>query len=84
MFKLALLRIAIYGRNFNDTVLPYVQEIFDLLEQFKIQPIIYSKFKNFLQGTIRLPSTVTVFHNNNELKGKADVLLTLGGAMVHY
>lgn len=73
------MRIAIYGRNFNDTVLPYVQEIFDQLEAFKIKPLIFSKFKNFLQGKIKLPANVTTFHNNKELTGKADVLLTLGG-----
>lgn len=73
------MRIAIYGRNFNDTVLPYVQEIFDQLEGFNIHPVIYSKFKNFLQEKINLPTKSTVFHNNKELKANADVLLTLGG-----
>ena len=73
------MRIAIYGRNFNDTVLPYVQEIFDQLDAFKIKPLIFSKFKNFIQGKIKLPSNVATFHNHKELTGKADVLLTLGG-----
>lgn len=73
------MRIAIYGRNFNDTVLPYVQEIFDQLEGLKIEPVIYAKFKNFLQDKVKLPKHTTVFHNNRELKNSADVLLTLGG-----
>ena len=73
------MRIAIYGRNFNDTVLPYVQEIFDQLEGFKIYPVIYSKFKIFLEDKVELPKNTTVFHNNKELKAQADILLTLGG-----
>jgi len=73
------MRIAIYGRDFNDTVLPYVQEVFDHLAAHQIQPVLYSKFKTSLHGKIKLPSNTIIFHNHKELKENADVLLSLGG-----
>ncbi|RDC55023.1 NAD kinase [Pedobacter chinensis] len=73
------MRIAIYGRDFNDTVLPYVQEVFDHLAAHHIQPVLYSKFKTSLHGKIKLPANTVVFHNHKELKDLADVLLSLGG-----
>ena len=73
------MRIAIYGRDFNDTVLPYVQEIFNHLSDHKIQPVLYSKFKTSLHGKIKLPAGTIIFHNHKELKEHADVLLSLGG-----
>ncbi|WP_443939923.1 NAD kinase [Pedobacter sp. MW01-1-1] len=73
------MRIAIYGREFNDTVLPYVKEVFSHLNQHRIQPVLYSKFKHFLQGRVDIPENTGVFHNHQELKDRADVLLSLGG-----
>jgi NAD+ kinase len=73
------MRIAIYGRDFNDTVLPYVQEVFNHLKNHNIQPVIYSKFKKYLDGKVALPHHTVVFHNHEELKASADVLLSLGG-----
>ncbi|WP_316827201.1 NAD kinase [Pedobacter miscanthi] len=73
------MRIAIYGRDFNDTVLPYVQEVFDHFAEHHIQPVLYSKFKTSLHGKIKLPANTLIFHNHAELKEHADVLLSLGG-----
>ncbi|KQN30817.1 NAD kinase [Pedobacter sp. Leaf41] len=73
------MRIAIYGRDFNDTVLPYVQEVFNFLATHNIQPVLYSKFKTSLHGKIKLPANTVIFHNHKELKDHADVLLSLGG-----
>jgi len=73
------MRIAIYGRDFNDTVLPYVQEVFNYLATHNIQPVLYSKFKTSLHGKIKLPANTVIFHNHKELKDHADVLLSLGG-----
>jgi NAD+ kinase len=73
------MRIAIYGRDFNDTVLPYVQEVFNHLIENHIQLVLYAKFKTSLHGKIKLPVNTIIFHNHKELKEHADVLLSLGG-----
>ncbi|MGF1925971.1 MAG: NAD kinase [Bacteroidia bacterium] len=73
------MKIAIYGRDFNDSVLPFVQEVFDALAVNDITILIYQKFNNFIKNKIILPDHVGVFANHKELADHADVLLSLGG-----
>lgn len=74
------MRIAIYGRDFNDTVLPFVQEVFDTLAVHQhIQILVFQKFDHFIKNKVTLPSHIQTFTNHHELINKADVLLSLGG-----
>ncbi len=73
------MRIAIYGRDFNDTVLPFVQEVFDALSVHPIQISVYSKFFHYIKNKVQLPGNLTTFSNHKELFNQTDVLLSLGG-----
>lgn len=74
------MRLAIYGRTFNDQAIPYVRQFFNLLEHYNTGFIIYGEFKTFIeQFKIELPAT-TIFSTAAELAGaKVDCLLSLGG-----
>lgn len=73
------MRIAIYGRDFNDSVLPFVQEVFDALAVHQIEVSVYLKFYNYIKNKVTLPKNVTTFSGYNELVNQTDVLLSLGG-----
>lgn len=74
------MKIAIYGRDFNDSVLPFVQQVFNALALYKIEVLVFSKFNNFIKNKITLPANSAVFANHDELlTHHADVLLSLGG-----
>ncbi|MBC7616557.1 MAG: NAD kinase [Pedobacter sp.] len=73
------MKIAIYGRDFNDSVLPFVQEVFNALAENDITILIYQRFNNFIKNKIAIPANVSVFVNHQELADHADVLLSLGG-----
>lgn len=73
------MRIAIYGREFNDSVLPFAQEVFDKLATHQVSLLIYQKFHTFIKNKIKLPEHFRVFHTHEELINQADVLLSLGG-----
>ena len=73
------MKIAIYGRVFNDSVLPFVQEVFDALSQHQIQIAVFSKFQSFISDKVNLPNSITTFTTHEELINQADVLLSLGG-----
>jgi NAD+ kinase len=73
------MKIAIYGRIFNDSVLPFVQEVFDALSQHKIQITVFSKFQSFISDKVNLPDGLTTFTTHEELISQTDVLLSLGG-----
>ncbi len=73
------MRIAIYGRNFNDSVLPFVKEVFDALASHEVEVLVYQDFQPFLQDKLALPDTIRTFANHAQLVGAADILLSLGG-----
>lgn len=73
------MKIAIYGRDFNDNVLPFVQEVFDALVEHKIEICVYAKFYEFAKDKVSVPSGLTTFSNHDELLNCAEVLLSLGG-----
>lgn len=73
------MKIAIYGREFNNSVLPYVQEVFNVLDQYKTPILVYKKYLDFIQDKIKLPTHITAFTQHSELVGHTDVLVSLGG-----
>lgn len=73
------MKIAIYGREFNNTVLPYVQEVFDVLDHFKVETIVYDQYHQFIADKVLLANGIKTFKNNEALLGQADLLISLGG-----
>mgnify|MGYP003574965837 CR=1 FL=1 len=73
------MKIAIYGREFSSNALPYVQEVFDCLLQFGIKPLVYYEFHHFILKNRLLSAPLETFKDYNDLKGQADVLISLGG-----
>lgn len=73
------MKIAIYGRDFNDNVLPFVQQVIDALASTKIEIAIYRKFFSFVEKKLVLPENLTTFDSHQDLPSKADILLSLGG-----
>ncbi|MES2419507.1 MAG: NAD kinase [Bacteroidota bacterium] len=73
------MRIAIYGRDFNESVLPFVQEVFDALAQQQVTILVYLKFHHFIKDKAKLPANTSTFATHTELLTQVDVLLSLGG-----
>ncbi|SOD15003.1 NAD kinase [Pedobacter xixiisoli] len=73
------MKIALYGRDFNDSVLPFVQEVFDALAANQIEVTVYQKFFEFVKDKLNLPSPIATFSGHAELLNNADILLSLGG-----
>ncbi|MBC8054455.1 MAG: NAD kinase [Sphingobacteriaceae bacterium] len=73
------MKIAIYGREFSNTALPYVQQVFDCLMKFGIEPYLFDKFSQFISGKIYFPKKLQIYRNHNDIKGQVDVLVSLGG-----
>ncbi|WP_316745811.1 NAD kinase [Pedobacter gandavensis] len=73
------MRTAIYGREFNNSVLPYVQEVFNVLGELKTPILVYKDYFDFIKDKIKLPDGIVVFSHHTELVGHTDVLISLGG-----
>ncbi len=73
------MKIALYGRDFNDSVLPFVQEVFDALVANQIEITVYQKFFDFIKNKLVLPDNLATFSGHKELVNRADILISLGG-----
>lgn len=73
------MKIAIYGRQFNNSVLPYVQQVFDCLAKHNVEVFVYDKYSHFINNRIFFPNTFSIFTTHEDLVGIIDVMLSLGG-----
>ena len=73
------MKIAIYGRPFNEpAVLPYIQQVFDVLAQHKVDIYLHKQLYDYLDGKIR-GVKYDVLGDHDHLRKSIDVLITLGG-----
>jgi NAD+ kinase len=73
------MKIAIYGREFNNSVLPYVQEVFNVLAESTTPIIVYKKYLDFIKDKVKLPDRVEYFSSHDELVAHTEILVSLGG-----
>ena len=73
------MKIAIYGRPFNDPgVIPYIQQVFDVLQQHKVEVYLHKQLHGFLDGKLK-DVTYEVLKGHDYLRESIDILITLGG-----
>ena len=74
------MKIAIYGRQFNNTVLPHVQQIFNILAEQNIETLVHDKYNQFISGKIFFPKKFQIYRNYQDLMlSDVDVMISLGG-----
>jgi NAD+ kinase len=72
------MRIAIYGRQFNQDALPYIQEVFDNLAQHGTEIYVHQQLHQHLQDKIKTVQ-YKMLDSDKNIKGFIDLFLTLGG-----
>ncbi len=73
------MKIAIYGRQFNDqVVLPYIQEVFTVLAQHGVEIYVHPQLDSYLQENIKAVK-YNILDCSERLSGFIDLFLTLGG-----
>ncbi len=74
------MKIAIYGRNFSAVHQPEIQHLFNLIESFEVQAIIYEPFKVFMKETISFNQNIASFNSYEELmKQEVNYMISIGG-----
>lgn len=71
--------IAVYGREFNASVIGYVKELFAYLRRKNVRVYIYSDFYDFLRRQSTLDYSFDEFHSHKELPTDTAFMLSLGG-----
>ncbi|RYZ96545.1 MAG: NAD kinase [Sphingobacteriaceae bacterium] len=72
------MKVAIYGRQFTEEALPYIQQVFDNLQLHNAEIFVHRMLYNNLHGKISIVQ-YDVLEENQPIKGFIDVFLTLGG-----
>lgn len=73
------MRIAIYGRSYNSSSMNYVKEFFDIMSQMDAELIVYKDYLEFLQKKKIISASFETFQSHEELEGKVNYLLSIGG-----
>lgn len=72
-------KIALYGRDFQPTVLSYVKLLFELLERHQAEIWVYEPFGAFMEREFALNYRCKTYRHREDLPGDIDCMLSLGG-----
>lgn len=73
------MKIAIYGRPFNEpAVLPYIQQVFDVLAQHKVDIYVHQQLHDFLKDQLR-NAKYDILKDHDHVRESIDLMITLGG-----
>ena len=73
------MKVAVYGKQFQQEVAPFVHELFLELEKAQMEVIVYEPFYNFLSQQIRLNLFLGTYNSYEELKKNIDLFISVGG-----
>ena len=73
------MKVAVYGKQFQQEVAPFVYELFLELEKAEMEVIVYEPFYNFLSQQIHLNLFLGTYNSYEELKKNIDLFISVGG-----
>lgn len=74
-----MLKVAVYGRLFSESFVPFVQEVFTKLAEHNVELLIYEPFNDYLKPRINVKSKHSVFLKHHELDEETSFLFSIGG-----
>lgn len=73
------MKVAIYGRKFEDDFIDHMQHVVSLLEENNIEITIFEPFSMFLEPRIQFDREYETFSKYEELVGEIKSLISIGG-----
>jgi len=73
------MKVAVYGKQFQPEVAPFVHELFVELEKANMEVLVYEPFYNFLSQQIKLNLFLGTYNSYEELKENIDLFISVGG-----
>jgi len=73
------MNIALFGKNIAESVVPFIQEMVDELQNSNGVTMVYKPFFERLQGTIVFKQQPALFTTQAEIVNKVDFLFSIGG-----
>ena len=73
------MKVAVYGKQFQKDVAPFVLELFQELEKAQMEILVFETFYDFLSKQINLNLFLNTFNTYEELKNDIDLFVSVGG-----
>jgi NAD+ kinase len=74
------MKIAIFGKTFNQGFTPYIRELFDLFETHQVQAVVYKPFYDFIEcETGKVPSVAGLFCDRTDFDPACELMVSIGG-----
>jgi len=73
------MKIAIFGKNFNDESVVYMQQLLDKLTNSNCMLMIFEPFLKIINNTVAIKCDYRVFNSHDELRNNAEMLFSIGG-----
>lgn len=72
-------KIAIFGRVFNTSISPFIEQLFEYFQNKGIEIVIHQEFYEYLNSTLGNKLSLETFESHADLPKNIDFLLSLGG-----
>ncbi len=73
------MKVAIYGRSTKDNISEHIQLLFNKLNEYNTEILIYAPFYEFLKQNVDIKGSIKTFRSYSDLDGATDYMLSLGG-----
>src|SRR6478735_11545429 len=73
------MKIAIYGRSFNESFNPVIQSLFDRLSVQAVEIFIFEAFYSYLKPRINFSTPVKTYHGLADVQYWPDYVISIGG-----
>ena len=73
------MRVAVYGKQFQKEVAPFVQELFQELEKANMEVLVFEPYYNFLSQQMSMNLFLGTYNTYEELKEGIDLFISVGG-----
>lgn len=73
------MRVAIYGRQQSETIIPYVEQLFNELKKHNCEVYVFDSFLNFISQKNKKKYTYNTFTSNADIRNNVDLIFSVGG-----
>jgi NAD+ kinase len=73
------MKIAIYSRVFHKSDLNEIQELFNCIFKYELEPIVFEEYYNTIKSKISFKKDIATFSTHSDIKNVAECMISVGG-----
>ncbi len=73
------MKVAIYGRSFEDSFSSSIQQLFDTISSFEWEITVYEPYSAYLKPRLKLSDGIQTYKKHQEIAKDVDLMISVGG-----